>query len=136
MCRFKSCHSHQYYVSGYSAVGSALVWGARGREFKSRYSDHNKASFQITVLVFFRKKSARVFVRQSHLYMQCKADEKTLAVGLWNFCADPIFQPVVELGENYDKIEFINCDGKLCGNLVSLSEIAPYGFVAFVAKKL
>ncbi len=71
-----------------------------------------------------------------HLYMQCKADEKTLAVGLWNFCADPIFQPVVELGENYDKIEFINCDGKLCGNLVSLSEIAPYGFAAFVAKKL
>ena len=25
--------------SGYGAVGSALVWGARGREFKSRYSD-------------------------------------------------------------------------------------------------
>lgn len=28
--------------SGYGAVGSALVWGARGREFKSRYSDHGK----------------------------------------------------------------------------------------------
>lgn len=68
--------------------------------------------------------------------MQCKEDEKTLAVGLWNFCADTIFQPVVELGENYDKIEFINCDGKLCGNLVNLSEIAPYVFAAFVTKKL
>ncbi len=28
--------------SGYGAVGSALVWGARGREFKSRYSDQNE----------------------------------------------------------------------------------------------
>ena len=28
-------------TSGYGAVGSALVWGARGREFKSRYSDQN-----------------------------------------------------------------------------------------------
>lgn len=28
--------------SGYGAVGSALVWGARGREFKSRYSDQIK----------------------------------------------------------------------------------------------
>lgn len=67
--------------------------------------------------------------------MQCKADEKTLAVGLWNFCADPIFQPVVELGDNYDAIEFIGCMGNLEGNRVTLSEIAPYGFAAFVAKK-
>ena len=27
-------------ISGYGAVGSALVWGARGHGFKSRYSDH------------------------------------------------------------------------------------------------
>ena len=70
-----------------------------------------------------------------HLYMQCKADDKALAVGLWNFCADPIFQPVVELGENYDAIEFINCSGNLCGNFVKLSEIAPYGFAAFSVRK-
>ena len=29
-------------TAGYGAVGSALVWGARGREFKSRYSDQNR----------------------------------------------------------------------------------------------
>lgn len=27
------------HLSGYGAAGSALVWGARGRVFKSRYSD-------------------------------------------------------------------------------------------------
>ena len=29
-------------VSGCSAVGSVLDWGSRGREFKSRHSDHIK----------------------------------------------------------------------------------------------
>lgn len=28
--------------TGYGAVGSALVWGARGREFKSRCSEYEK----------------------------------------------------------------------------------------------
>ena len=28
-------------ISGCGAVGSALDWGSRGREFKSRHSDHN-----------------------------------------------------------------------------------------------
>ena len=30
-------------MAGYSAVGSALPWGGRGRGFKSRYSDQIKA---------------------------------------------------------------------------------------------
>ena len=29
-------------MAGYSAVGSALPWGGRGRGFKSRYSDQIK----------------------------------------------------------------------------------------------
>lgn len=36
--------------SGYGAVGSALVWGARGREFKSRYSDQNEKSSRLTAV--------------------------------------------------------------------------------------
>ena len=30
-------------LSGCGAVGSALDWGSRGREFKSRHSDHEKS---------------------------------------------------------------------------------------------
>ena len=32
-------------ISGCSAVGSALDWGSRGREFKSRHSDHKSTDF-------------------------------------------------------------------------------------------
>lgn len=38
--------------SGYGAVGSALVWGARGREFKSRYSDQNEKKNSRLTAVF------------------------------------------------------------------------------------
>ncbi len=48
--------SSKIFTSGYGAVGSALVWGARGREFKSRYSDQQikdglLPSFFVVVIV-------------------------------------------------------------------------------------
>ncbi len=68
------------------------------------------------------------------LYMQCKQDESGMAVGLWNFFADTAIEPVIELGKEYSKIEFINCDGRLEGDKVYLSDIQPFGFVAFEVK--
>lgn len=68
------------------------------------------------------------------LYMQCKCDESTLAVGLWNFFADTAIEPVVELNKEYSKIEFINCDGRIDGDKVYLNDIPPFGFVAFEVK--
>ena len=36
------CYNIGVVKSGYSADGSALPWGGRGRGFKSRYSDQQK----------------------------------------------------------------------------------------------
>ena len=47
----KSCGTI-YQQSGYGAVGSALVWGARGREFKSRYSDQRKMQWICAHCIF------------------------------------------------------------------------------------
>lgn len=65
------------------------------------------------------------------LYMQCKQDESGLAVGLWNFFADTAIEPIVELDKKYEKIQFINCNGRLDGDKVHLTDIQPFGFVAF-----
>ena len=40
--------------SGCGAVGSALDWGSRGREFKSRHSDHNTNRMNAENPVFMR----------------------------------------------------------------------------------
>ena len=39
-------------LSGCGAVGSALDWGSRGREFKSRHSDQ-KYKIAFAILYFF-----------------------------------------------------------------------------------
>lgn len=68
------------------------------------------------------------------LYMQCKKDETAMAVGLWNFWADTVIEPVVQLNQVYTQISFINCGGRLEGDKVYLTEIHPYGFAGFEVK--
>ena len=68
------------------------------------------------------------------LYIQCKQNENALAVGLWNFFADTAIEPVVELGKEYSEIEFVNCNGRLEGDNVYLTDISPFGFVFFEVK--
>ena len=65
------------------------------------------------------------------LYIQCKRNECGMAVGLWNFFADPTLFTTVELDRKYRSVEFVNCSGRLEGNRVILSEIPPFGFAAF-----
>lgn len=66
-----------------------------------------------------------------YLYIQCKKGENSMAVGLWNFFADAVSNPVIELNKNYKEIKFINCDGKLKDDKVYLTDIMPFGFVGF-----
>lgn len=68
------------------------------------------------------------------LYIQCKEDEDELAVGLWNFSVDTVIEPVVELGDKYADIEFVNCTGRLEADKVYLTDISPHGFAGFVVK--
>ncbi len=69
------------------------------------------------------------------MYIQCKEDENSLSVGLWNFFADIAINPVVETSEKYAKIEFISGDGTLEGNKVTLEDIPAFGFAGFTLSK-
>lgn len=66
-----------------------------------------------------------------HLYTMAKRDEDSMTVGLWNFFVDPVTAPVVTLDREYKKIRFLNCEGTMTGNTVTLSELSPFGFAAF-----
>ena len=68
------------------------------------------------------------------LYLMCKEDGDEMAVGLWNFCADPVLQPKVKLEKAFDNIRFIRCSGQPEGDTVTLSELPPYGFCGFVVR--
>ena len=65
------------------------------------------------------------------LYMQCKQGKDAMSVGLWNFFADEVSKPIVELYKSFSEIKFINCNGKIHGDKVYLDKIPPFGFAAF-----
>ena len=54
-----------------------------------------------------------------------------MAVGLWNFFAAVALSPAVQLGKTYSDVEFINCGGRLEGDTVYLTDIAPFAFAGF-----
>ena len=66
------------------------------------------------------------------LYILCKKDEHSMAVGLWNIYPDEVIDPVIMLDKKYESIEFYNCNGRLEGERVVLDrDIAPYDFAIF-----
>ncbi len=68
------------------------------------------------------------------LYTQCKKNENSMAVGLWNFCADIALEPVINLDKPYKTVKFLNCSGTLSGDKLYLSDIPAYGFAAFMVE--
>ncbi|MBE7024638.1 MAG: hypothetical protein E7408_01115 [Ruminococcaceae bacterium] len=78
------------------------------------------------------KKLAATSMGNPFLHILSKEKDGRLAVGLWNFFEDEVFEPTVQLGRAYENIRFLNCDGVLGGDIVRLSApIMPFGFAAF-----
>lgn len=123
--RYENSDGHRFLVLNINTrfgSDSVLKHYARGRQYAEQIE-----------WIGGQKLPAYVYGNPS-LYIQCKQDKSALAVGLWNFFADTAIEPVVELGKEYSKIEFINCNGTLDGNKVHLTDIPPFGFVAFEVK--
>ena len=54
-----------------------------------------------------------------------------MAVALFNIFEDEIPMPRILLDKPYNGVRFVNCEGKLEGNILTLSELPPYGTAAF-----
>ncbi len=63
-----------------------------------------------------------------------KGADGSMSVGLWNFCIDWIYDPKIVLDREYKGISFLNCSGSISGNVVTLSDLSPFGFCAFEVK--
>ena len=68
------------------------------------------------------------------LYLLCKQDQGKLTVGLFNCHADRIFAPVITLDQTYSSADYLNTDGTLSGNTLTLSELGAYSFAAVCLK--
>jgi hypothetical protein len=66
-----------------------------------------------------------------NLYTMVKTNGARTAVGLWNCFADLVIQPKIVLDREYASIRFLNCEGALDGNTVTLTNLPAFGFAAF-----
>ena len=73
-----------------------------------------------------------VCIGNPDLYLMCKKGEGSMSVGMWNFYYDSLLTPEIKLDKEYSRIEFINCDGALCGDTVRFScDVGAYTFAGF-----
>ena len=68
-------------------------------------------------------------------YTICKKSEGALAVGFWNLFADEIPEARFELAEKYTSAKWLNCEGTLEGDIVTLKNVPPFSFAGFLLKK-
>lgn len=69
------------------------------------------------------------------LYVMAAKSENALAVLIENLSMDDVSEPEIVLDCEYESVKFVNCDGKLSGDRVYLTDIAPYGFAALEVTK-
>ena len=66
------------------------------------------------------------------LYLLSAREDDTLSVALFNCFADPLTDPVIMLGDDYDRIECYGCEATLDKNRVTLtSKLHGFTFAAF-----
>ena len=59
-----------------------------------------------------------------------------MSVGIWNFFADEVLDPIIELDDVYTFVDIYRESGHLDGNKLILDkDIPPYGFVLFTVYK-
>ena len=76
------------------------------------------------------KKLPAVCAGHPDLYILTKRSGSRLAVGLWNFFPDKIYEPKIELPENIKSLRVFGAEGCAEKNILTLSAIEPYGFAA------
>lgn len=76
------------------------------------------------------KKLPAVCKGHPDLYILTKKKGSSLSVGLWNFFPDTVYDAKVELADTIKSFKIFGADGKKDGNILTVSEIPPYGFAA------
>lgn len=76
-----------------------------------------------------RKKLSAFCQGNPELYIMCAQEENAMSVALFNCFADPLNNPVVELGDHYDSIECVGCQAVLDGDRVTITS-PVYGFTS------
>ena len=82
------------------------------------------------------KKLPAVLRGAPDVYTITKRGADRTVTGIWNFFADAVLSPAVELDGDYTATDTINCTAKIKDGRAYLSELPAFGFAAIEYKKL
>ena len=127
-----------------NTTASYLYENGKGQRFYVLAFNALKSEDELYLLNYYRQKHIITAVKwlcgkdlpvvcakNPRLYTICAENNGKMAVALFNIETDEILKPVIKLDKAYKSVSFINCEGSLDGDTVTLSEIPPYGFCAF-----
>ena len=77
------------------------------------------------------KKMPAVMLGNPDCYILCKENEKGKAVWIGNYFSDECLNTTVILDKKYNRVKFINCEGTLTGNKVTINRIGAWESVGF-----
>lgn len=128
---YENAKGQRFCVMAFNASASL----ASAKHLHEHFRSYAKSHILMNALEWLgQKKLPARCENNPDLYVMCKRDEKSLAVGLWDLHRDKIRKPEITLDKEYSEIEFINCTGILRGDKVELSTLYPYEFCGFVVK--
>lgn len=82
------------------------------------------------------KELPAVCTNHPDVYLLCKEDETTLAVGLWNFCEDEMVSPEIRMKGVYSLRDSYGCSAGVDEKTLKINGTIPaYGYAFFVLQK-
>lgn len=98
---------------------------------KERYRSYAMQNLLFDSIALLNKPLPYICKGNPDLYTICRSDKSEIAIGLWNFFADSIEEPILELTDSFSSAEFVNCTGDLRDNKIYLSKLPAFDF-AFI----
>ena len=118
--RYENANGERFLVfafEGYLANDTLIRNYARADQIKNALS-------------YLNENTPPIVTTSPDLYVLAKREGNRCAIGLWNFCADPIDEPTVKLNEDIKIVDSIGGDASFEDGMLYLSRIEPYGFAA------
>ena len=134
--RYENEKGQRFFVIAASLMGESYKSAAKCENYTSNYY-RKKQLTEAIEYVSDKKMAVKTCSKSPDLYMVAleNSDKTALTVSVINPFIDDVMNIEFDLSEKYKEVKFINCDGNLSGDKVTVNYLEPYGFMAFEVKK-
>lgn len=130
---YENSDGQKFFVLAFDMLDSGIGYYDRNKNYMNNY--HRQQQIIRMIKRLCGKKLPAMCEKNPNLYiLASKGENGEMSVLMLNIFADDVISPIITLDRSYNEIEFLNCEGRIDGDKVYLSDIAPYGVAAFTVR--